>query len=51
MKKNKTAAPFDATKTGKGSSKSKGKRKNTTDSTRNEDRQRSGNNGRQQGSH
>lgn len=50
MKKVKTATPFDSSKTGKAGAK-KATRKNTSSSTRTEDRQRSGNNGRQQGSH
>jgi hypothetical protein len=50
MKKIKTATPFDSTKTGKSGAK-KATRKNTSSSTRNAERQRSGNNGRQQGSH
>ena len=50
MKKVKTPTPFDSTKTGKDGAK-KAKRKNTSGSTRNAERQRSGNNGPQQGSH
>lgn len=50
MKQVKTPTKFDNTKTGKDGAK-KSRRKNTTSSTRNAERQRSGNNGPQQGSH
>jgi hypothetical protein len=50
MKQTKTTAPFDRTKTGKDGAK-KARRKNSNDSTRKGERQRSGNNGPQQGSH
>jgi hypothetical protein len=50
MKPTKSPTPFDRTKTGKYGAK-KAKRKNSNASTRKGERQRSGNNGPQQGSH
>jgi hypothetical protein len=50
MKQTKSPTPFDRTKTGKAGAK-KATRKNSNASTRKGERQRSGNNGPQQGSH